>query len=606
MSALPGGSASKYGQRYEGRWTVNALLRLLDEDAASIRLEEPGADFAEFLLRLSDGTNEYHQVKRASSKSDRWTIKTLLGKDLDVLGRFKDKLESDSSAFCVFASQQDALDLRVISSSARDAVTAQEFIDEFTLSKDRRSALQDLLEGWGVGEDETYDLLRRIRVEVASDETLLDFLRVRAEKLVDGDPLVVMDVLAQLPLERVHDELHADDLWRYLEERGLARRDWANDPHVLTAVGDATDQFLERLRSTAIGGELLQRDEAASMAADLRADIRLALASGEAGAGKSHVVLQAVDLLRAEMLVLAFRADAVNPGRDAKRIGADIGLTGSPAAVLAAIADGRHALLVIDQLDATSTASGRKSEFFEGIDSIVRQARAFPEIRVLVACRQFDLENDRRLRRFSERDSEGRTYAVGRLARPVVLTTLEKLGLDPSHLGETQLQLLELPLHLALLAEVAARPDAPSFATPNDLFALYWDAKQEKVEQRAGTSGEWMRIIETLCDHMSERQILSAPREMIIDEWRETTLAMASESVIVAQGTRFAFFHESFFDYAFVRRYIGRGGSLVDLLEEGDQHLFRRPQVRQFLSYERASGDPNYLLDIEAILGRDP
>jgi hypothetical protein len=105
---------------------------------------------------------------------------------------------------------------------------------------------------------------------------------------------------------------------------------------------------------------------------------------------------------------------------------------------------------------------------------------------------------------------------------------------------------------------------------------------------------------------MSERQILSAPREMIIDEWRETTLAMASESVIVAQGTRFAFFHESFFDYAFVRRYIGRGGSLVDLLEEGDQHLFRRPQVRQFLSYERASGDPNYLLDIEAILGRDP
>lgn len=100
---------------------------------------------------------------------------------------------------------------------------------------------------------------------------------------------------------------------------------------------------------------------------------------------------------------------------------------------------------------------------------------------------------------------------------------------------------------------------------------------------------------------MSDRQILSAPRELL-DELREDAQAMASENVIVIQGARVSFFHEGFFDYSFVRRFVGRGGSLESLLADGEQHLFRRPQVRQFLAYERSLEGSKYLNDLEAVL----
>lgn len=598
--ALPGGPASKFGQRYEGRWTVNALLRLLDEEASSIRLEAPGEDLAEFVLRVGKEV-QYHQAKRAYSKAGRWSIKTLFREG--VLGEFKRKLDAEKDAVCFFISEQDASDLHVLSSGARSALSAQEFIDLFVSAEGRQKALRDVTEGWKVGEVDAHELLCRIHVETASDQILLQIAEARAEKLVEGDPTVVVDVLAQLAFELIHQELHPDDVWRYLRDRSLPPREWAKDPHIHTAVDEATRVFLERLRRTAIGGELIERLEAGRIADVLRHDVRLALAAGEAGTGKSHVVLQVVDALRDEMPVLAFRADGVTPDRDPKRIGADIGLAGSPGAVLAAIADGRPALLVIDQLDATSTASGRRTEFFDGIERIVLQARSFPEIRVLLACRQFDLETDRRLRLLIEQDDTGATYLIERLSRSVVLTTLGKLGIDQAGLGELQLGLLELPLHLSLLAQAAAEPDARSFGSPIDLFDAFWKIKRDEVELRAGgRSGEFKAVVEALCDHMSDRQILSAPRELVDDDFPLTTEAMASEGILVVQGRRLSFFHESFFDYAFVRRYIGRGGSLLDLLEEGEQHLFRRSQVRQFLAYERGSADPNYLLDLERIL----
>ena len=39
---LPGGPADKFGNLYEGLWTVARLLDVMDEKYYSIRLEEPG------------------------------------------------------------------------------------------------------------------------------------------------------------------------------------------------------------------------------------------------------------------------------------------------------------------------------------------------------------------------------------------------------------------------------------------------------------------------------------------------------------------------------------------------------------------------------------
>ena len=44
MAFEPGGYADKLGNRYEGRWVVKQLLRLLNEEINSVTIEAIGDD----------------------------------------------------------------------------------------------------------------------------------------------------------------------------------------------------------------------------------------------------------------------------------------------------------------------------------------------------------------------------------------------------------------------------------------------------------------------------------------------------------------------------------------------------------------------------------
>jgi len=72
-------------------------------------------------------------------------------------------------------------------------------------------------------------------------------------------------------------------------------------------------------------------------------------------------------------------------------IGEKLGLGMSPVTALAAVAAGDPCLLVIDQLDAVSFASGHVPAGFHTVVELIQEAVAFPGMRVPLACRGFDL-----------------------------------------------------------------------------------------------------------------------------------------------------------------------------------------------------------------------
>ncbi len=71
-----------------------------------------------------------------------------------------------------------------------------------------------------------------------------------------------------------------------------------------------------------------------------------------------------------------------------------LGFEEPPALILAEAAQGREAVLVIDQLDAVSTTSGRATSFLEAVACLLIEARGLGDrlrLHVVVACREFDL-----------------------------------------------------------------------------------------------------------------------------------------------------------------------------------------------------------------------
>ncbi len=579
------------------------MSRVLGGEYDSIRLEPPGpeGEGVEFWLRRGD-SREYHQVKRQGARRGHWTLGEL--RDNGVLTAFRKHL-ANNTATCVFVSSQDAFGLRNLAERARDAADHEEFKDEFAQGE-WNERFSELLAHWpGCSSAEGFSLLKRIHVHTIDEEMLRLHAELRLESVVEGDTCAATDVLFVHALDSVHKELDRGWILNHLQCRGFTQPIWAAPKALSEVVEKANERFLVRLRDELIRGELIQRGESECVLAALQegSTKRGAIVTGGAGSGKSTVLLQVIESLEQQNIpTLAFRIDNLTPTQSPNEAGRQIELPKSPVATLAAMANGRPCVLILDQLDAVSLISGRNPTFFECFDEMVRQALMLPAMRLVIACRRFDFENDHRLRRLGGHGDVFENVEVGTLSGETVRHTVNALGIDPSRIGDKQVELLSVPAHLKLLCEVAPGKGAIlDFDTANELYGLYWERKDRLLRAKLGSTVTWLPVIDRLCEYMSNRQALSAPA-INLDDVAAIRDALLSEHVLVQDGARVNFFHEGFFDYAFARRFAATDGDLMGLLRSDEQHLFRRAQVRQILLHQREIDRPLYAKNVNTLL----
>jgi hypothetical protein len=290
------------------------------------------------------------------------------------------------------------------------------------------------------------------------------------------------------------------------------------------------------------------------------------------------------------------------------KLGQQLDLEESPALVVAAAAAGKEAVLVVDQLDAVSTTSGRSSSFVEAVEGLLAEARGLRyglKLHVIVVCRSFDWDNDHRLRQLlSEKHTK---IEVTEFSQDEVRALLSAEGFNGELFGHRQIELLRLPQNLSLFLDAVFDPEkAPKFSTAKELFDRYWDVKRDSVAQRAAPLTEqWPEVVQLLCEEMTRTQQLSVPREKL-DRFAGNFVAqMASENVLTFDGRRYGFGHESFFDYCFARAFVAKEQSLTEFIVQSEQHIFRRAQVRQVLAYLREADLVRYCHELRELLS-DP
>jgi hypothetical protein len=596
---LRGGPSEKSGNSYERRWTVFALIDLLGGQASALRIEVPGEDGvgSEFRLMV-EGVAEWHQAKRQRAAGP-WTINALITEG--ALPPWQANLRG--GARCVFVASTGADELRELADRARKAESSNEFDTEFLAAKDVRAGFERLERAWkDLPKEDVYLALRRVRVRAIGESELADWINDRLRALMTGaEPATVAAVLGQLADDSVHNEVLAADVWAHLAKHGVAPRDLSRDAAVLRRVADSADAHLARLRPLYIGGHELERSEAYAAAGHL-CDGRRIVIAGAAGAGKSVVAAQVVSIIRERQWpVLVLSADRLPDAATSTQLGVKLELPESPATVLAAVAAEGDALLVIDQLDAVSVTSGRHPERLGLIGDLLREARSYPRLRTLLAGRRFDMDNDRALRAVAHEYNPA-VVTVGSLEESQTRQVLANAGVSGA-LPAPLMQLLAVPLHLALFVELAQAgvSDLASARTLTQLYDRYWNMKRDACRLARGGTDEWLPVIARLVERMNDRQELSVP-EPVVDHLDQQVRLMASEGVLIVDQGRVTFFHETFFDYCFARQFLASGGSLRGLLISSEQDLFRRAQVRQILAYERNADVSAYLADLGWLL----
>ncbi|MFJ4565335.1 hypothetical protein ACIP4U_16775 [Streptomyces caelestis] len=599
MVPRPGGETDKFGNRYEGAWTIRHALYVLLGSGTSLRVEPGGplGDGVEFVYRHDHGT-EVHQVKRQNRNANSWNVASLRGKG--VWESVRSHVEVGRVFHFVSALPARALD--ELADRARRSDDLASFEAEW-LTDELRGPFDALASGAIYGSTTTaWRMLRGFRVEWHDERDLVHTNAVLAEQVLAGAPgRLAALALGQVLLDNLGTTLDAVALTTLLAPYGLRGVVRADAVAVSDTVRTVTRRWAASIERTLLR-PTIPREEAVCLVAEVREGTRrLVLLTGTAGGGKSAVLHQTFTALdEAATPVLAFRLDRLEPFGSTHELGQGIGLPMSPVGALGAVADGRPCVLVVDQLDAVSMASGRIPETFDAVADMVDEAAAYPGMRVVLACRAFDAEADARIRRLTASDHCTRV-TVGSLSDAQVDTAVTGMGLDASRLTPSQRALLRSPLHLVLFAQVADQEEALLFHTTRQLFDAFWDTKQEECARRP--SVRFHDAVSALVAAMSARQRLSAPHSVLdTDDLAASRKVLESEHVCVRDGRQLAFFHESFFDYAFARDWLRREERLVAFLTGGEQELFRRGQLRQVLDHLRDLDPERFAEEVEALL----
>lgn len=609
---LPGGPSDKLGNRYEAWWTVSQLLRIIDGQAESIRIEEPMTDKAEFEIK-ANSQQELHQAKR-SNPTGKWSLSTLGNAQNKVLQAVFAQLIGNPNSRFVFTSGSDAPELRDLTESARDAIDLEEFITIFTNAASQRSAFEKLKSFWkGTDTETAYEILQRIEVRTIDEKGIKDKVTALLSAFFINNPEDICDALRSFVADSIHIPVDHSYLVSFLDNKGFKFRRLIKPSDAHSLISEVTDRYTARTRRKLIQASLIPRSSTQELVTRIKSNATGGIdciITGNAGGGKTACVTECVETLRAgshPVFVLAFRLDSIDTVSSTKKLGEDLGLEESPAFVLgtAAEAASSEAVLVIDQLDAISRTSGRSSEFFDIIDDLLREARGWRnkvKFHVLLVCRKFDWENDHNLRRLLI--EEHTHVSVTDFSLDDVKSILHTGGFEAERFSTKQLELLRLPQNLSLFLDINLDPVSElKFSSTKELFDHYWDQKRLAVNECLTFSADhWNNIIQFLCDEMSATQRLSVSKEKLDQFPGDYVYQMTSEGVLSYDRKHYGFGHETFFDYCFARNFMAQDESLTAFLTKSEQHLFRRAQVRQVLVYLRDAHRERYCIELRALL----
>lgn len=618
-----GGVPGKLGNRYEGIWTVGQLLELLAGRLQQIVVEPFGKDALgiEFVTHSAKGEPAHHSVKRQRSAGE-WTLAALCRQEptgRSVLGDLFDKLRGDPSARCWFVSSTGGNHLRELTERARRKSTLEDFEKDLQGSGNLQSDFDKYLMQLAPDRETAFNWVQRTSVVLIDEAFLIRQVERHVDTLVycpDEEEVVASDVrlrLADYVLDHLGPPITSEQVWDYLKSYGLAHRDWASDPVIREKLRVANESYVRNVEFELINGSRIERSQAHDVVRELQRDggPRVVVVSAPAKYGKSCVLAQVLTrLTETSVPSLVVRLDRHGDAHNTAELGRQMDLPRSPAIVLAGVANGGPCVLLVDQLDAVSELSGRNPGLWEVFDRLREEATSYPNMRLVIACRSADLEHDHRLRLLTREEEGFLRVDLQLLSVQEVATALDTAEIEMGDLTTPQREILKTPLHLLLFLEGAGTDEAASVHHDSlfdaiwgvgALFDRFWERKQRAVTRSVTGQSHWTAVIDRLCRELSDRQTLAVPR-MVLDEWPETADAMTSEHVLVREGHKVRFFHEAFFDYAFARRFHSQGRDLLRLLLDSEQHLFRRGQVRQILSYSREHDQARYLQQLKSVL----
>ncbi len=596
---MTGGITDKLGNLYEAKGAVIGLLEVLQGDALAVRYEsiDPKEHGIDWFLRYVD-IEKAIQAKIGPTNG-KWSIKALEREG--VLKSAEEWLNGYSHRTFLFLSESPSPEIERLCEKAKRATEANALLG--TLSRPQRDDFEYIQEIWNVPSETALDFLKRCEFETRSGRQLDEVIQLRGQIIFVDLKTPIFPILRIYIEERMGLELTADKATIDIARSGSLSFRLRNDPALWDRLREANKLFIE---SHPIFGMRtpIHREEADRINKALfdNALPRLFLVTGSAGSGKSFILKEIIsELERKAVPHLSLRVDRYLSALSLSELGRYIlGREENPLLALVEYAGINLCVLILDQVDAIGEASGRNSSMRELVLRLIDMASTFESVRVIAACRSYDLSSDPRLKSFANDKMVLNVQATPLDWTRDVEPQLQVQGFDTNRIQPALRAILSSPLNLSIFLELGSDSNLESIDQLIDISTLYDQLVSAKAKRL--TNIDLVETLAVIARKMSEDQALDAPDSVLEPKMIDP---LSSEQLIIRSKSRISFFHETFFDYIYSRDFVGKGKSIIEFLKADEQILFRRTQVRQILNYYRQTEGKDgarYLSELKNVL----
>ena len=318
---------------------------------------------------------------------------------------------------------------------------------------------------------------------------------------------------------------------------------------------------------------------------------------GEPGSGKTALLSSLCDsLARQDVPFLAIKADMLaERGSETEGLHLDLDLPAPVEDCVHAVAAAGRCILIVDQLDALSSVVDLKTARLEAVFRTVRRSLEHPNVMVVLSCRAFEYANDSRLARLRPQPEELRLELP---PHADVEAKLAERNITTAGWSSAFKESLRVPQHLAIFLELAADGGLPPFETYQQMLEHLW---QTRVLRGEGADAR-RALLEALALAMGEDEDLWSPVARWDRAWPDLERCVALGVLRFDQARRkVGFAHQTMFDFARARAFVGHTGSLAQHVRQRQDGLFVRPLVWSALTYLRGLQSAAYDRELAAL-----
>ncbi|WP_269235626.1 AAA family ATPase [Flavobacterium flavigenum] len=327
---------------------------------------------------------------------------------------------------------------------------------------------------------------------------------------------------------------------------------------------------------------------------DIGRHLNICLLAGNAGMGKTVILKDLYDqLIEKGIPVMGLKADRL-VSSSIVELQHKIGLT-VPVLDFIEMCKEKYpkTVILIDQIDALSQAMSADRNYLRVFKSIIDSYTYDANIRIVVSVRHFDLNYDPSLRIYKHL----KTVNTELFTEEEVKSLLDKAGIIDNDLSPKLLQLLRTPNHINIFTRLpSAVKSGNSIKNLQDLYAELYKLKVLFVDPAAPAQpAKLKKVLFKIASKMFDCQSITVS-ELQFEDFKNELNYLESERLIKIEDVQIQFFHQTFYDFIFAKRFVEKSFSLYKYIHKEDQSIFIRSAVKMIFTYLRQYA-PKIFLD---------